>query len=68
MPAIELLVTVAFKSPAAVGGVVKVTTSAVRVAEVTVPAAPLVNTTLLLAAVGEKPKPLIVIEVALARG
>ncbi len=40
--------------------------SEVAVAVVTVPTAPSLNTTVLLAAVGSKPKPLMVIVVALA--
>lgn len=57
---IELLVTIAVKLPTAVGAVVVVTVSEVAVAALTVPAAPLLNTTVLLAAVGLNPKPAIV--------
>ena len=49
-----------------VGLVENVTVSEVAVAAVTVPTAPLLKTTVLLAAVGSKPKPLMVIVVALA--
>ncbi len=58
--AMLLDVTTAVKSPALVGLVVKVTVKDVAVAAVTVPAAPLLNVTLLLAAVKSKPEPLIV--------
>jgi hypothetical protein len=44
----------------------KVTTSSVAVAAVTVPTAPLLKTTVLLAAVKSKPKPLMVTVSALA--
>ncbi len=56
---IELTATTAVKLPA-VGRVEKVTVSEVAVAAVTVPTAPLLNVTTLLAAVVLKPKPLIV--------
>lgn len=46
--------------PTAVGAVVIVTVNEVAVAVVTVPAAPLLNTTVLLPAVGLNPKPLMV--------
>lgn len=53
------VVTTAVKLPAAAGLNEKVTVRAVFVAVVTVPTAPLLRTTELLAAVGSKPKPLI---------
>ncbi len=59
------MVTVAVKFPRAVGLVSKVTVRRVAVAVVTVPNAPLLNVTMLLAAVVEKPKPLITIVAAL---
>lgn len=60
-PLLRLLdVTMAVRLPAAAGAVVRLTVSVVAVAEVTVPAAPLLKVTVLLAAVVEKPKPLIV--------
>lgn len=62
-----LVVTIAVKGPADVGFVVKVTTSEVAVAEVTVPTAPLLNVTVLFAAVVLKPAPLIVMVFAFAR-
>jgi hypothetical protein len=52
-----LVVTDAFKLPAAVGRVVKVTVKAVVVARDTVPTAPPENVTVLLEAVGSNPKP-----------
>ncbi len=55
-----MVVTTALKAPAAVGGVVRSIVSDRVVAAVTVPMAPLVSVTELLAAVGSKPKPLIV--------
>lgn len=61
-----LVVTTAVNSPAEAGLVENVTVSEVAEAVVTVPIAPLLKTTLLLAAVGLKPKPLIVIVAALA--
>ena len=61
----ELVVTIAVRLPTAVGFVEKVTVSDVAVAAVTVPAAPLLSTTVLFAAVVEKPNPLIVTVVAL---
>lgn len=64
--AMLLEVTTAVKLPALVGLVENVTVSEVAVAAVTVPTAPLLNTTLLLAAVRSKPKPLIVIVLASA--
>lgn len=65
-PAMPLEVTKAVKLPALVGLVEKVTTSSVAVAAVTVPTAPLLKTTELLAAVKSKPKPLMVTVSALA--
>ena len=59
-----LVVTIAVKLPA-VGLVEKVIVRDVAVAEVTVPTAPLLSTTLLLAAVVSNPKPAIVIVFAL---
>ena len=56
----------AVKLPAPAGFVLKVTVSAVVVAVVTVPTAPLLRTTVLLALVGSKPKPLITTVAALA--
>jgi hypothetical protein len=61
-----LVVTTAVRFPAVVGFVEKVTVSAVLVAVVTVPTAPLLRTTVLFAAVVLKPKPLIVNVAALA--
>src|SRR5581483_4226356 len=60
-----LVVTIAVRLPTAVGAVEKVTVSEVAVAAVTVPTAPSLNVTVLLAAVVSKPAPLIVIVVAL---
>ncbi len=60
------VVTTAVRLPAVVGWVENVTVSEVAVAAVTVPTAPSLKATVLLAAVGSKPKPLIVIVVALA--
>ena len=51
----------AVKLPAVAGRVEKVTVSEVKVAAVTVPTALLFSTTVLRAAVGSKPKPLMVI-------
>lgn len=59
-------VTTAVKLPAVVGFVEKVTVNDVAVAAVTVPTAPLLNVTELLAAVKSKPVPLIVIVLASA--
>lgn len=56
----ELTVTIAVKLPAAVGSVDRETVKDVAVAAVTVPSAPLLNSTVLLAAVGSKPCPVIV--------
>lgn len=61
-----MVVTTALIAPAAVGGVVKFTVSDLAVADVTVPTAPFVNVTVLFAAVGSNPKPLIVSVLALA--
>lgn len=57
---LELVVTIALITPAAVGGVVRFTVSDLAVAAVTVPMAPFVSVTVLFAAVGSKPNPLIV--------
>lgn len=60
-PLLALLeVTTTVKSPAAAGLVEKVTVSDVAVAAVTAPTAPLLKTTVVLAALVSKPKPLIV--------
>lgn len=59
-------VTIAVRLPAEVGPVESVTVNKVGVALATVPTAPLLNTTVLLAAVGSNPKPTMVILVALA--
>lgn len=61
-----LVVTVAFRSPAVVGDAERVTVRDVAVAVVTVPTAPLLNTTALFAATGSNPNPAIVIDVVLA--
>lgn len=61
-----LLVTTAVKLPAVAGLVENVTVRTVRVAVVTVPTAPLLNTTVLFPAVVSKPKPLMVTVAALA--
>ena len=63
---IEVLVTTAVKLPDVVGLVVMLTVKEVLLAAVTTPAAPLLNTTELLAAVGSNPKPLMVIVDAFA--
>jgi hypothetical protein len=60
----ELQVTTAVKLPAVVGLVPKLTVSEVAVAAVTVPTAPLLNTTLLFPAVVSNPKPAMVMVVA----
>ena len=60
------VVTTAVKLPRLVGGLESVTVSDVAVAAVTVPAAPLLSATVLLAAVASKPKPLMVSVVKLA--
>lgn len=59
---------IAVSTPVRVGLVVKVIVSVVAVDAVIVPTAPLLNTTVLLAAIVEKPKPVIVIvEAVMAR-
>lgn len=58
--------TTAVSDPAAVGFVVKVTVSDVADADVTVPSAPLLKVTVLLAAIESNPNPLMVTDVALA--
>jgi hypothetical protein len=60
------VVTTAVMLPTEVGLVLSVTVSEVEVAEVTVPAAPLLSVTVLLDAVVSKPKPVMVKDVALA--
>lgn len=60
----ELVVMTAVKLPSAVGLVPNVTVSDVGEARVTVPVAPLLKTTVLLARVELKPKPLITTEAA----
>ena len=62
-PLLTAFVTTAVKLPDAVGLVENVTVNVVAVAVVTVPTAPLLNTTLLFAAVVLNPKPLMVIVV-----
>ena len=62
----ELVVMTAVRSSAVTGVVEKATVNVVAVAVVTVPTAPLLKTTVLLLAVLSKPKPLMVIVVALA--
>lgn len=59
-------VTTTVKSPAAAGLVEKVTVSDVAVAAVTAPTAPLLKTTVVLAVLVSKPKPLMVIVSAFA--
>lgn len=59
-----LLVMIAVSEPVLTGLVEKVTTRLVAVADVTVPTAPLLKTTVLFAAVVLKPNPLIVIVLA----
>ena len=61
-----LVVTMAVRVPASVGAMERVTVSKSAVAEETVPTAPLLNTTVLLAAVVSKPEPPIVSDVASA--
>ncbi len=61
-----LLVTIAVRLPAAVGSVESDTVNEVAVAAVTVPTAPLLNATVLLAAVKSKPWPLMVSVLVLA--
>lgn len=66
-PLLALLeVTTTVRSPADSGFVVKVTVKDVAVAAVTVPAAPLLKTTVVLAVLVSKPKPSMVIVSALA--
>ena len=60
------VVTTAVRLPAVVGDVESVMVNRVEVAVVTVPTAPSLNTTMLLAAMGSKPNPLMVKVVALA--
>ena len=59
------VVTIAVRLPAEVGLVVRATVNEKLVAAVTVPTAPLLNTTVLFEAIGSKPKPLKVIVEAL---
>lgn len=58
--------TTAVSDPASVGFVVNVTVRDVAVAEVTVPSAPLLRVTMLLAATESNPSPLMVTDVAFA--
>ncbi len=58
--------TTAVSDPASVGLVVNVTVRDVAVAEVTVPSAPLLRVTMLLAATESNPSPLMVTDVAFA--
>lgn len=60
------VVTTAVRLPADVGDVERFTVSVVAVAAVTVPTAPLLKTTVLLAAVVENPTPLMVSDVPFA--
>ena len=60
-PVVPVTVTVAFSGPGAVGCDVNVTVNCVALAAVTLPAAPLSNTTESLASVVEKPFPLMTI-------
>lgn len=62
---LEFVVTTAVRLPKLVGFVPNVTVNRVAVAEVTVPTAPLLNTTVLFAAEGLNPKPLSTIPFAL---
>src|SRR5262249_15819585 len=62
----EFVVTLADRLPAFVGFVENETVSEVAVEEVTVPTAPLLKVTVLLPAVVSKPRPLIVMLLALA--
>ena len=62
-----LVVTTAVRLPAVIGCAVKVTVSAVALADVTFPAAPSLKLTVLFAGVGSKPKPLMVMLGAVAR-
>ena len=59
----RFVVRIAVNAPVDVGRVEKVIVKVVAVAAVTVPIAPLLKTTLLLAAIVEKPKPVIVMVV-----
>lgn len=61
-----MVVTTAVKFPAELGPVLSVTVIEVALAAVTVPAALLLKTTVLLPAVESNPKPLMVTVVALA--
>lgn len=61
-----MVVTIAVRLPAVVGLVLKVTVMDVAEALVTVPTAPLLNTTVLLPGVKSKPRPLITTVEALA--
>ncbi len=63
---LELVLTDALRMPASVGLLTNVTVSDVEEAEDTVPVAPLSKVTVLLAAVGSNPKPLMVTVEALA--
>lgn len=63
---IVLVATDALNTPASLGLFAKVTVSDVEDADETVPVAPLSNVTTLFAAVGSKPKPLIITVEALA--
>lgn len=60
------MVTIAVNEPAVVGSVDRVTVRDVAVALVTEPTAPLLNTTVLFAAVVSKPIPLMISVLALA--
>jgi len=62
-----LVVTIAVTLPAVFGLTENVTVSEVDLATVTVPIAPLLRVTTFRAATGSKPRPLIVIVVAVAR-
>ena len=59
-----MVVTTAVSAPTLVGWVESVTVNDVAVAAVTVPTAPLLNTTLLLPGVVSKPVPVIVTDVS----
>ena len=61
----EFVVTTTVKPPVLVGGFVRLTFNWVAVAEATVPIAPLLNATVLLAAVVLNPVPVMTMEVAL---
>ena len=62
---IAFVVTIAVRLPVVVGGVVKLTVNEVVVAEVTLPTAPLLKVTVLLAAMVSNPVPAMVRVVAL---